>query len=170
MKQSFIIFICQKDPFNLGEPCYKTKTIFENHPEKIFDDNTHRIFYNASAYKKENDPELYAFLQFISTNVPEDDFTDEIFDLVEKNKTNEQFRSEYMRCNLHDADIMEEGMLQGITIGEERGRSEAKLEAARNLIIKNKLDLEDIADCTALPLETVQLLAEQLKAEPVETN
>ncbi|MDD6485419.1 MAG: hypothetical protein PUF61_00555 [Spirochaetales bacterium] len=71
-----------------------------------------------------------------------------------------------MRCNLHDADIMEEGMLQGITIGEER----AKLEAARNLIIKNKLDLEDIADCTALPLETVQLLAEQLKAEPVQTN
>lgn len=71
-----------------------------------------------------------------------------------------------MRCNLHDADIMEEGMLQGITIGEER----AKLEAARNLIIKNKLDLEDIADCTALPLETVQQLAEELKTEPVQTN
>ncbi len=50
-----------------------------------------------------------------------------------------------MRCNLHDADIMEEGMLQGITIGKER----AKLEAARNLIIKNKLDLEDIAESRA---------------------
>ncbi len=144
--------------------------MFENHPEKIFDDNTHRIFYNASAYKKENDPELYAFLQFISTNVPEDDFTDEIFDLVEKNKINEQFRSEYMRCNLHDADIMEEGMLQGITIGEERGRSEAKLEAARNMLIANLGTIEQIATVQALPLETVQNLAEQLKAEPVQTN
>ena len=79
-----------------------------------------------------------------------------------------------MRCNLHDADIMEEGMLQGITIGKKEGitigEQRAKLEAARNLIIKNKLHLEDIADCTALPLETVQLLAEQLKAEPVQTN
>ena len=60
-----------------------------------------------------------------------------------------------MRCNLHDYDIMEEGKLQ------------AKLEAARNLIIKNKLDLEDIADCIRLPLETVQQLAEELKSEPV---
>ena len=79
-----------------------------------------------------------------------------------------------MRCNLHDADIMEEGLLQGITIGKKEGitigEQRAKLEAARNLIIKNKLDLEDIADCTALPLETVQQLAEQLKAEPVQTN
>ena len=63
-----------------------------------------------------------------------------------------------MRCNLHDYDIMEEAKL------------EAKLEDARNLVIKNKLDLEDIADCTGLPLETVQQLAEQLKAEPVQTQ
>ena len=134
-------------------------TVFENHPEKIFDDKTRRIFYNASAYTKESDPELYSFLQFVSTNVPEDDFTGEIFNLVEQNKQDEQFRSEYMRCNLHDYDIMEEGIRQG--------KQEAKLEDARNLIIKNKLDLEDIADCIGLPLETVQQLAEELKA-PVE--
>ena len=132
-------------------PCYKTKIVFENHPEKIFDDKTRRIFYNASAYTQESDPELYTFLQFVSTNVPEDDFTGEIFNLVEQNKQDEQFRSEYMRCNLHDYDIMEE----------------TKLETARNLIIKNKLDLEDIADCTGLSLETVQQLAEELKVEPV---
>ncbi|MBO4729619.1 MAG: hypothetical protein J5631_14465, partial [Spirochaetaceae bacterium] len=73
---------------------------------------------------------------------------------VEKAKENEQFRSDYMRCNIHDFDIMEEG--------KELGRSEAKLEAARNLIEKNLLSLEDISDCTGLPLETVQQLAEEL--------
>ncbi|MBO7420793.1 MAG: Rpn family recombination-promoting nuclease/putative transposase [Spirochaetaceae bacterium] len=162
LKESFIIFICQKDPFNLGEACYKTKTVFENHPDKIFDDNTHRIFYNASAYTKESDPELYAFLQFISTNVPEDDFTDEIFDLVEQNKIDEQFRSEYMRCNLHDADIMEDG----IAIGKEEGRSEAKLEAARNMLLKQVGTIDQIAEITNLSLETIQQLANELKAEP----
>ncbi len=64
-----------------------------------------------------------------------------------------------MRCNIHDFDIMEEG----ISIGEERGRSEAKLEAARNMLMKNKFLLEDIADCTDLPLETVQQLANELQ-------
>ena len=154
LKESFIIFICKTDPFKLGEPCYKTKTVFENHPEKIFDDKTRRIFYNASAYTKESDPELYAFLQFVSTNVPEDDFTGKIFNLVEQNKQDEQFSSKYMRCNLHDYDIMEEGKLQ------------AKLEAARNFLLEGD-SIEKIARCTGLPLETVQQLAEQLKAEPV---
>ncbi|MBO4732111.1 MAG: Rpn family recombination-promoting nuclease/putative transposase [Spirochaetaceae bacterium] len=163
LKESFIIFICKTDPFKLGEPCYETKTVFKNHPEKIFDDKTRRIFYNASAYKKETDPELYAFLQFVSTNIPEDDFTGKIFSLVEKNKQDEKFRSEYMRCNLHDYDIMEEGKEQGIAIGVEQGRSEAKLEAARNMLIKNKLSMEEITDYTGLPLETVQQLMKNLK-------
>ena len=91
------------------------------------------------------------------TNVPEDDFTNEIFSLVEKNKKDEQFRSEYMRCNLHDYDIMEEG----IVIGEKRGEERAKLEAARNMILEND-SLDKISRCLTLPLETVQRLAKDI--------
>ena len=61
-----------------------------------------------------------------------------------------------MRCNIHDFDKLEEG----IAIGEER----AKLEAARNLI-KLGVSLDIIAQAQALPLETVQQLAEELKIE-----
>ncbi|MDD6487461.1 MAG: hypothetical protein PUF61_10990 [Spirochaetales bacterium] len=60
-----------------------------------------------------------------------------------------------MRCNLHDYDIMEEGKLQ------------AKLEAARNMLLTNLGTVEQIAAVQDLPLETVQQLAEELKAEPV---
>ena len=78
-----------------------------------------------------------------------------------------------MRCNIHDFDIMEEGKElgiaigkeEGIAIGEERGRSEAKLEAARNMLEKNQLMLEDISEYTGLSLETVQQLAESLKKQ-----
>ena len=164
LKESYIIFICRTDPFDLGEPCYETKTVFKNHPEKIYDDNTHRIFYNASAYKKESDPELYAFLQFVSTNVPEDNFTDEIFDLVEKNKIDEKFRSEYMRCNIHDYDIMEDG----IAIGEKRGEERAKLEAARNMLLTNLGTIEQIAAVQGLSLETIKQLADELKVSAMQ--
>ena len=155
LKESYVIFICKTDPFDLGEPCYKVKSIFENHPEKVFDDKTHKLFYNASAYKKETDPEIYAFLQYVRTNVPEDDFTAGIFENVEKAKENEQFRSEYMRCNIHDFDKLEEG--------KEIGRTEAKLANARNMMLKNIGTIEQIAEITELPLETVQQLAESLK-------
>ena len=166
LKESYVIFICKTDPFDLGEPCYKVKSVFENHPEKEFDDKTHKVFYNASAYKKETDSEIYAFLQYISTNIPEDDFTAGIFENVEKAKENEQFRSEYMRCNIHDFDKLEEGKEIGIAIGEargeERGRSEAKLEAARNMLLKNVGTIEQIAEITGLSLETVKQLAQEL--------
>ena len=56
-----------------------------------------------------------------------------------------------MRCNLHDYDIMEE----------------TKLEAARKMLLTNLGTVEQIAAVQDLPLETVQQLAEELKA-PVE--
>ena len=68
-----------------------------------------------------------------------------------------------MRCNLHDADIMEDG----IAIGEARGEERAKLAAARNMLLEG-VPMDKIASWQALPLKTVQQLAEQLKAEPVQ--
>ena len=56
-----------------------------------------------------------------------------------------------MRCNIHDFDIMEEG--------KELGRSEAKLENARNLLTMNVLSHEQIAQSVGLPLETIEELA-----------
>ena len=37
-----------------------------------------------------------------------------------------------MRCNIRDFDIREEGKTEGITIGEAKGRRDAKLEAAKS--------------------------------------
>ena len=73
-------------------------------------------------------------------------------------------QKEYMDYCMITQGYYDSGKEDGIAIGKE----EAKLEAARNLIIKNKLDLEDIADCIGLPLETVQQLAEELKVAAVQ--
>ncbi len=55
-----------------------------------------------------------------------------------------------MRCNLHDYDIMEEA------------RTEAKLEAAQNMLKEND-SVEKVARCLALPLETIEQLAAKLQ-------
>ena len=67
----------------------------------------------------------------------------------------EQFRNEYMRCNIHDFGIMEEG--------KEFGRSEANLEAARKMLLTNLGTIEQIADVQGLPLETVKQLSNELQ-------
>ena len=87
--------------------------------------------------------------------------------MVETQKKIEELKQTYLSWSLHDRDVrhagIKEGREQGIAIGEERGRSEARLEAARNMLIKNKLSLEEISDYTDLSLETIKQLADELK-------
>ena len=61
-------------------------------------------------------------------------------------------------------DGYKQGENHGIAIGEERGRSEAKLDDARNLLMEN-IPEDVIARCTGLSLETVQQLAKSLKKQ-----
>ena len=74
--------------------------------------------------------------------------------MVEKQKKVEELKKTYLSWSLHDSDVRREGRKEGIQ------------EAARNMLMEN-LPKETVVRCTGLPLETVQQLAEQLKAEPV---
>ena len=74
----------------------------------------------------------------------------------------EQFRQEMFERDYRSG--LSAAKSEGIAIGEERGRTEAKLEAARNLINLG-VSLEIIAQAQDLPLETVQQLAQELKIE-----
>ena len=75
LKESFVIFICKKDPFDLNCPSYEVKSKIEgiNFDEKgkkrkirkNYNDETHKIFFNAASYKNETDKGLRAFLNFI---------------------------------------------------------------------------------------------------------
>ena len=81
----------------------------------------------------------------------------------------EQFRQEMFERDYRSG--LSAAKSEGIAIGEARGekrgkglgRTEAKLEAARNMLSKNLLSLEDISEYTGLPLGTVQQLAEGMK-------
>ena len=74
--------------------------------------------------------------------------------MVETQKKVEELKKVYLSWSLHDSDVRREGRKEGY--------EQAKLEAARNMLLEN-LPEETIARCTGLPLETVQQLAEQLK-------
>ncbi len=89
--------------------------------------------------------------------------------MVETQKKVEELKKTYLSWSLHDSDVRREGRREGIAIGEKRGRSEAKLEAARNMLLESD-SVEKVARCLVLPLETVQQLAEELKAKPVQAQ
>ena len=59
----------------------------------------------------------------------------------------------------------EDGYKQGVEDGEARGEERAKLEAARNMLLKNLGTIEQIAEITGLSLEKVRELAKELEIE-----
>ena len=177
LKESYVIFICLSDPFKLGLPVYTFRNICEENPSAELNDKSYKVFYNASAYEKETDKELFALLQYISAKQTSSPFTDEINGLVEQAKLNEAFRSDYLTMNLREYDLRRMGREEGITIGEQRGISigekrgitigekrgieKANLDNARNMLADN-VAVERIARYTGLPPETVRKLKTEL--------
>ena len=171
LKESYVIFICLSDPFKLGLPVYTFKNLCEENPSAELNDKSYKVFYNASAYEKETDKELFALLHYIKEKQTGSSFTDEINGLVEQAKLNEVFRSDYLTMNLREYDLRRMGREEGITIGEkrgiaigeERGIETNKLDNARNMLADN-VAVERIARYTGLPPETVRKLKTELSA------
>lgn len=109
-------------------------------------DNSLKVIYNSSAYEKETDEKIRAFLHFINTNEPgEDDFSKRLSSLVAKIKENEKFRSDYAAMNLHDQDI--------IRIAKREGEQQKAVEDAKALLADGKYTPERIAELLNIPVE-----------------
>ena len=73
--------------------------------------------------------------------------------MVETQKKVEELKKVYLSWSLHDSDVRREGKREGY--------EQAKLEAARNMLLKNVGTIEQIAEITGLPLEKIRELAEE---------
>ena len=162
LKESFIIFICQFDLFGLNLPQYTFKNICLENKELVLGDETTKIFFNSFAYDTENNLEISAFLKYINTKIPTNDFTKKLNNLVEESKINNKFRNDYLAMNLHHRDIRRVALLEGKQIGLQegltKGAEQTKIETAKKFISMG-LSLAQVAEGTGLPLEKVQKLA-----------
>ena len=162
LKESFIIFICQYDPFTEGLPCYTFKNLCIQDKNTELCDETTKIIFNSTAYDKEKNVDIRKFLKYIRTKVPTSNLTDKINNMVEEQKENDKFRTEYLSMNLHDRDITRkafaEGEILGIQKGIEQGAEQTKIETAKKLFSMG-LSVEQVSEGTGLSLEKVQELA-----------
>ena len=162
LPESFIIFICTYDPFNLKLPIYTFKNRCEENPKILLNDKTIKMFYNATAYKQEKDVAISAFLEYICNQKTVDDFTSKIDSFVQKIKQQEVNRKEYQTMNLHDRDNflrgkkegITEGIQQGLQQGLQQGAYEKAIETAKNMLLYGD-SVEKIAQITNLPLATI---------------
>ena len=170
MKESYIIFICMFDPFGADMPIYTVKQTFAENEKLIFDDKTHKIFYNVKAFEKiANDVETKAFLEYLCKHQPTSKFTDTLERAVYRNRNNQNWRKDYMTLayNLSLAaekaakkaakKAREEGISIGRNEGISLGAQQKAIETAKKFLAMG-LSVEQVADGTGLSPEEIEKL------------
>ena len=158
LPESFIIFICKKDPFTLNRPQYTFKNLCIEDNSLFLDDKTTKVFYNAERYNDTDNRELRAFLKFVAENQAEDDFTRRLENHVLETIRSDTFRREYMEMTLREHDLLYWGKQEGL----EEGAFQKSIEATENFL-KENIAPEIISKCIGLPLEKVLEISDQLR-------
>jgi predicted transposase/invertase (TIGR01784 family) len=114
-------------------------------------------FFNAKAYKQENDVAIKSFLKYIISRETSDDFTHKIEAFIKDIKSKEANKKEYSSVNIHDQDIYFKAKNEGIAQGISQGEYQAKIETAKKML-KNNISLEIIVECTGLSVQTIKNL------------
>ena len=161
LRESYILFISLEDPFRKGFPSYTLIQVLKEEPSAQIDDRTHKVVYNASAWKNAEDTSIRNFLRYVYENTPEDDFTDTITRRVSKLKADEIFKGDYRQVTIHDYDILERGIEKGLKAGREEGARANALENARNFL-KNGVSPEIVAKSIGLEMDEVLKLQKEV--------
>lgn len=121
LKETYILFICLNDPFNAELPVYTIKNMIKESPETLYNDKTHRVFYNCSAYKHEKNDALKGLLEYLSTNTVTTDFSRKLETSVTDAKINNDWEDSYMFLSGWIEDEIKNGIRDGIQKGIDQG-------------------------------------------------
>ncbi len=153
LKESYVIFICLDDPFDLEYPVYTFKRgIVEAPPETVFeyDDETNIVFYNAGEWAKSEKPELRKFLRYLKTSsvAEESPLVSRIETAVRHSKRNEKWRRNFMTLAMKLDEARAEGREKGRKEGLLEGREKGLLEgaAAQNAEVARRLVADGVSD------------------------
>ena len=157
LKNTYIIFICNFDPFDLDQYLYS----FEYYDKKLdlsYGDGAKKILVNTKGHKGEISEDLKAFIDYI--NSPEyvqkefvNDLIKQLDEAVWEYSKDEEWRVVHMKYEADAADLLRRGRTEGIEIGMTKGLSAIKdiLELARQ-----GKSVEYIATAINMPKEYVE--------------
>lgn len=111
---TYIVFICLYDPFNLGLPKYTVKQTFKESEKYKYDDGTVKIFFNALGFEQYENEQLRQLLEYCATAVPSSKLTKMIDSSVANLKNNEEWRKDVMTWQLKEALIRSEEYDKGV--------------------------------------------------------
>ena len=169
LPDTYIIFICDFDYFEEGEPLYFFENLCKNKDGLVFKDGTYKVVVNLCEYEKCENERLKLLLHYIKTNAANDDLTRRIDDMVNSNAYQQNALEEFFHFSAIDQDRAREirkdafkageakGIEKGIQKGIEKGAYQKACETARNLL-EMGLNVDKITLATGLSEDEISRL------------
>ena len=142
-----LVFVCAFDLFNEGRYVYTFKSrCLENLDLELANDIT-TMFLNANGVAGDVAPQMVNFLEYVRTQVPNDEYTHELEAEVARLKQDKEVRRKYMvlQAELRDTQILAfeageakglaEGHAAGLAEGEAKGREAGLAEGEVNKFV-----------------------------------
>ena len=159
-----LIFICTFDFYKEGRYVYTFKSrCLENLELELANDVTVKLV-NAKGEQGQVNDLLKNFLQYVMTNEPVDDFTEDVERQVWAVKNDKKAREEYMvlqaKIREHEIVAFEAGEAQGHAAGLAEGEAKKSRETAIKMLKKHK-PLSEIKEFTDMSEEEIVRLAKE---------
>ena len=163
-----LIFICTFDLYKEGRYVYTFKSrCLENLELELANDVTVKLV-NAKGKQGQVNDLLKNFLQYVMTNEPVDDFTEDVERQVWAVKNDKKAREEYMvlqaKIREHEIVAYEAGEAQGHAAGLAEGLAEGEAKKSRETAIKmlkKHKPLSEIKEFTDMSEEEIVRLAKE---------
>lgn len=144
LNKSYIIFICTFDIYKKGRHKYTFENICKEDNSIAMGDEATKIFLNSDSDMDDVGEGLRAFLDYMKgIRTSNDKFIDQLEEAVREAKANGKWRDDYMRIEMREREIMEQGLERGLEQGLEQGRIEGTVSTLKklNMPIQKILDM-----------------------------
>ena len=168
LPDTYVIFVCDFDPFGLKKYRYTMKKVCKEEPEFLMEDGAHTIFLSTKGKNEEEVPEeLINFLKYVEAPLSESerDFEDEFVSRLQKAvkevKVSREMGARYMTFQ----ELLNDERRAGIEEGKKEGKREAELQTAYNFF-KNGVSYEVVrASIEGLSDEELQEICKEVCGE-----
>ena len=146
LKKSFVIFICNYDPFGKERYIYTFENRCIEEDGLTFGDETLKVIVNTKGTVGEISEGLKEVLVYLDQGIATGEYTRQLDEAVRLVKASEERRHEYMVMMIHDMEVREEGREEEKIIGTIETYREIGLDdqtIIKNIIMKYNLDQEE---------------------------
>ena len=159
LKRNIVIFICTFDPYGEDRHIYTFENRCVQNPDISLEDATQKIVLNTKGKIDDVPKSLKLFLDYIETDIAEDEYTKEVDEAVVEIQNDERWRESIMTVDqvIKDAAnaAAEESLTKGIEIGFDKGTKNNKRETAMRML--NQGDFSDDIICKMVDITSDEL-------------